>query len=142
MSWTVLFDPDVPLSERIIAEQFTAWVGTLLKQGPRGTPEAWQPPLPGRGRFVSVSSRAAAEHGVVDREDDDGADDGDDHARDVEAALPWRAGEERDEVAADYGAHDAKDDVENRPSPCLFTILLAMKPAISPNTTQPMMLTA
>ncbi len=24
MSWTVLFDPDVPLSERIIAEQFTA----------------------------------------------------------------------------------------------------------------------
>ena len=61
----------------------------------------------------------------------------DDHAVDIQAGDRG-CSEQREEVAANYGADDGPNTISsNRPSPDLLTILLAMKPAMRPKTSHP-----
>src|SRR5215471_5491930 len=54
------------------------------------------------------SSDLASEYGVIDHQDDDRSNNGDDHAVKIEAGDPARA-----EGAEDEAAHDSADNPEN-----------------------------
>src|SRR4051794_10505401 len=74
---------------------------------------------------------------MVDDQHNDGTDHRHEHAVDVEAGHACRP-ELVEQEAADHRADDAETMSSSRPWPSLLTTLLAMKPAISPSTIQPM----
>ena len=75
---------------------------------------------------------------MVRAEDEHRADDGDEQAPQVEARHAHRADQTEGE-STDDGSDDAEHDVEEHALALWFTILLAMKPANSPRSTQAMM---
>jgi len=88
-------------------------------------------PLFSSGLF---SSGLATKHCVVDYQHDDRSDYCDDHAIEIETGDPTRA-EEAEDKAPDDGPNNAEYNVEEKASPDLLTILLAMNPAIRPKIT-------
>jgi hypothetical protein len=74
---------------------------------------------------------------VICDEYDDSADDCDEHAVQVEPGYSGCT-EKSEQPAADNPSDDPEHDVEEEALALLFTILLPIKPAISPRTIQPM----
>jgi hypothetical protein len=81
--------------------------------------------------------RATTENHVVEHQHDDRADHRHHQAVDIQTRDAGRA-EHIEQEAADERADDAQNDVLIRPSPVRLTILLPMKPAMSPRTSQAM----
>jgi len=72
---------------------------------------------------------------VVAPEHEDSAHHGDEHAVEIEA-RDARCADGRKQKPTDHGADDTEHDVEQETLPVRLTILLPMKPAISPNKIQ------
>ena len=76
-----------------------------------------------------------ASDGMPDCQEYHRPDHRDQEAPEIEARHAANSGRGED-PAANHRADDAEQNVNGSPSPRLFTSLLAMKPAMSPNTIQ------
>ena len=85
-----------------------------------------------------ASYAATAGNRVIQQEHHDRADDGHEHAPYIESRYPSGAYKGEQEPPGNR-ADDPEDNVQDDASPCLFTILLAIKPAIRPKMIQPIM---
>jgi hypothetical protein len=73
---------------------------------------------------------------VTNQRHDDGANDGHDYAVKVQSADIALAEKSCRQKSADKGSYNSENDIQDEASPVLFTILLAMKPAMSPRISQ------
>jgi hypothetical protein len=110
---------------------------TIPKLGlPTGFPPNTLPSGTAPGAAL-CSRRPSTGDRVIDHQYDDRSNHRDHHAVYIEAGDPARAHRCKDEAPHDR-PDNAEYDVRKKPSPDLFTILLAMKPEISPSRVHPM----
>lgn len=84
-----------------------------------------------------ASDASAAYHSVIYDQHHYRTDDCHEHAVEIETGDALRPNQAEQETTDD-APNNSQHDIEDQPSPVLLTILLPMKPAIRPKTSQPM----